>query len=85
VICRAKFTVSKVTQHGYATANGPYQSYRDVTMTAVCDDGLSKENKSFATATPTGELSFTLTNPALVDAFRPGESYYLDFTLVEQS
>lgn len=51
---------------------------REITMSAVCDG--SEENKSFATSTPTGSITFVLNNPALEDEFKPGQAYYLDFT-----
>lgn len=73
--CRAKFKVDSVKHyHGV---------YREITMNAVCADELTKnaaENKSFATATPRGSLTFTISNPNLVDTFQPGQYYYLDFT-----
>jgi hypothetical protein len=69
--CVAKFSVDKVTHYG--------GNWREVTMSAVYDDGISKENKSFAQATPSGTLTFTLTNPDLIDAFLPGQKYYLQF------
>lgn len=54
---------------------------REITLSAVYDDGISKENASFAKATPNGQITFMLDNPALAEAFKPGEAYYLDFTL----
>jgi len=56
---------------------------REITMCAVYDDGLAKENKSFAEATPSGNLTFYLNNPALADEFKPGQIYYLDFSRAE--
>jgi hypothetical protein len=53
---------------------------REITLSAVYDDGLAKENKSFADATPSGSLTFYLNNPNLADEFKPGDVYYLDFT-----
>ena len=54
-------------------------------MSAVTDhpfdkDGNSDDN-SFSQWTPFGELSMTITNPALSGALKVGEKYYLDFTL----
>jgi hypothetical protein len=92
---RAKFTVGKVAEIGYAGANGPHRSmcYRDsketdvpvreITMNAVYDDGMAKENASFAEATPSGTIMFTLNNPDLVGEFKPGQIYYVDFTPAE--
>lgn len=43
------------------------------------DDG-SDENNTYAKFTPSGELSLTVVNPALLGKFAEGEEYYLDFT-----
>jgi hypothetical protein len=51
---------------------------REITLHAVY--GGSEENKSFATSTPTGTITFQLNNPALADEFKPGQAYYVDFT-----
>ena len=55
---------------------------REITLSAVYDDGIAKENKSFADATPSGTITFQLNNPALADEFKPGQAYYIDFTPV---
>ena len=68
---RAKFYVETVTNH-----RGGYQ---DATLRAVYDDG-HPENNAFAKATPTGELTIGIDNPAAQDFFKPGKEYYLDFT-----
>lgn len=68
------------TIHSFARTE--YEStgvpYREITLSAVCDG--SEENRSFADATPTGTITFTLSNLALADLFKPGENYYVDFT-----
>lgn len=51
---------------------------REITLSAVHSG--SEENRSFATATPSGSITFQLNNPALADEFKPGQSYYVDFT-----
>lgn len=43
------------------------------------DDG-SDENNTYAKFSPSGMLSLTVANPALIGKFAEGESYYLDFT-----
>lgn len=55
---------------------------REITLQAMYDSGIAEEDKSFATATPSGTLTFYLNNPALADEFKPGQAYYLDFTPV---
>lgn len=39
------------------------------------------EDQRYAKATPSGQLTIAVDNPAVV--FEPGKSYYLDFTPVE--
>ncbi|MFC6080898.1 hypothetical protein [Sphaerisporangium aureirubrum] len=46
-------------------------------------DASVPEDQRYARYTPSGELWLMVTNPA-VD-FRPGQSYYLDFTPVEET
>lgn len=45
-------------------------------------NGLSDDN-TYAKFSPSGELSLTVANPALLGKFNPGEKYYLDFTRAE--
>ena len=68
---RAKFYDSHVTNH-----SGGYQ---DAVLRAVYDDG-HPENNAFAKATPTGEITLGIDNPAAQDFFKPGRAYYLDLT-----
>lgn len=42
------------------------------------DDG-SDENNTYAKFSPSGMLSLTVANPALLGKFSEGEEYYLDF------
>lgn len=59
-----------------------------VEMVAVCksekypEDG-SDEDNTFAKFSPSAELSITIANPALFGKLRPGQKYYVDFTLVD--
>jgi hypothetical protein len=47
-----------------------------VTLRAMWGDG--KGNEAWSKATPQGELKMMITNPAAIDAFSLGNSYYLD-------
>ena len=38
------------------------------------------ENKSWSQATPSGEISLSITNQDAIDAFKLGDHYYVDFT-----
>ncbi len=49
-------------------------------MTLVPVYGDSPENKTWSQATPPGEIKMTITNPAALDAFGPGQAFYVDFT-----
>jgi len=74
----AKFKVVKVETFDAVNPN-----HQQVTMMAVTDkpfdpDGNSDDN-SFSRWTPSGELKMTITNPALVNALKEGEKYYLTF------
>ena len=73
--------VDKTDDHpaGYMSTGVPM---REVTMFASYDVSIAKENKSFADATPNGTMTFTLSNPALADEFKPGQAYYVEFTAV---
>lgn len=50
---------------------------------AYPDDGLDEDN-TFAKFSPSVELRFDVRNPALFDKFKPGDTFYVDFTPVEQ-
>lgn len=39
-------------------------------------------NKAWSEATPSGNLTMYVTNPAVFDAFKPGQSYYIDISPV---
>ena len=71
---RAKFHVEAVTKHA-----GGNES---VKLMAV-HDHASAEHKSFALATPLGELTMRISNPELYGCFEPGSRFYLDFTKAE--
>ncbi len=72
---RAKMKVTAVVP-GTASVN--------ITMQAVSDkpfdaDGASEDN-SWARWTPSASLSMTIANPDLLDAFKEGQTFFLDFT-----
>jgi hypothetical protein len=69
---RAKFKCESATKYQYGS--------RQFKFLAVCADEV-EENKRFHKATPSGELSIYVDNPA-VD-FVPGKHYYLDFSEAE--
>lgn len=73
---RAKMKITKIEQ---------YETNEKLTLNVVCktggygSDGLDEDN-TFAKFSPSGELSLTVANPALLGKFNPGEAYYIDFT-----
>lgn len=71
---RCKFQVSEVTKFSCPGER--------VKLFAVY--GGSQENESFAAATPSGEISIYVNNPAVIGKFQPGQYYYVDLTPAEQ-
>lgn len=76
---RAKMKVSKVEQ---------FETCENLTFNAVCKSGSypedgSDEDNTFAKFTPTAELKMSITNPALLGKIKPGQKFYVDFTLAE--
>lgn len=76
---RAKMKVSKVEQ---------FEACENLTFNAVCKSGTypadgSDEDNTFAKFTPTAELKMSITNPELFGKIKPGQKFYVDFTLAE--
>lgn len=46
---------------------------------AQYDDKIPEDLK-FQKFTPTASAEFTVDNPALIDVFKPGATFYVDFT-----
>jgi hypothetical protein len=72
---RCKFTVESVTHHAYGG--------RTVTMSAQYDEPLSKEDRAFSNATPSGKMTVDIQNSKVFDVFQPGAKVYIDVTPVE--
>lgn len=76
---RAKFTIRSITQH-----DGGNETLK---MSPVCRDGGyppdgSDENNTYAKYSPSGSLELMIANPALFGQFKPGQTFYIDFTEV---
>ena len=56
-----------------------------VTFRTVYEPDVEKdtENARFTKATPWGEIRLGIDNPAALEQFEPGKSYYVDFTPAE--
>jgi hypothetical protein len=70
---RAKMKVAQVT----ANEGSDTLVMRPVT------NGTPEDN-TYSKFTPCGELSLTVTNEALMGQFKPGETFYVDFTPVNK-
>ena len=73
IVIRAKLKVDQVTRHAYGA--------EEVKFSAVCSG--SEENRSFSEATPTANLSMTITNKGAHGFFIAGKEYLLDFKPAE--
>jgi len=75
---RAKMKVMAVTS--------AYEGAEILMMYPVCgqldQDGNSEDN-TYARYTPSGSLELTINNPDLRGKIEPGQTFYVDFTLVE--
>ena len=74
---RAKFRVMSVTQDVYQ------ERARTIKMAPYYDDAIP-EDARFAEATPSGELTMYVNNPAAIAQLKLGEYFYLDFVPVEE-
>lgn len=54
-------------------------NFHPVSASKYPEDG-SDENNTYAKFSPSGQLSLTVANPALLGKFSEGEEFYLDFT-----
>lgn len=72
---RCKFRLIEVNKTEYGRA---------LKLSASCEkDG---DNQDWSKYTPTGELSFTVTNEAAfekIDALKPGDHFYIDINAIE--
>jgi len=70
---RCKFKVDHIKRYS--------KTYEEIGFSAV--HGGTKENESFASATPSGTLTIHVTNPSVIGKFEPGQEVYLDITAIE--
>ncbi len=55
-------------------------NYEDITLSAVYSDKEGSANKQWSRWTPSGQLKFQVSNPAVFGKFRPGQFYFADLT-----
>lgn len=70
---RAKFTVQSITEYQYGG--------KKVVLAPQYDESIP-EDQRFAKATPGGEFSMFIDNPAALDQLKLGKAFYIDLTLV---
>ncbi len=70
---RAKMQVQSVLLGGYAEV---------VTMAAVYGGSTNDEDNSFAKTTPSGKIELQIANKELHGVYKPGQTFYVDFTPV---
>jgi len=73
---RAKLAVSSVTK----TECSEVLKFRAVCKNGYGPDG-SDEDNTYANFSPSASLEIHVANPALFGKIKPGEKYYVDFTL----
>lgn len=74
---RAKLKIASVTNHGVCET----LRFHAVAANGYPEDG-SDEDNTYAKWSPNASLEITIANPALLEKFKPGETYYVDFTEV---
>lgn len=65
---RAKFFVTEIARTTYGGR---------IILSAVC---RGEDNKAWASATPSGQITMTIRNEVAVEQFDVGEEYFVDFT-----
>ena len=73
---RCKMRVTSKQDFANYDPTKPGKSQTIVKMSPVSDAA----NKTWSQATPSGEISLSITNQDAIDAFKLGEHYYVDFT-----
>jgi len=78
---RLKMVVNTVAR--YADNTGE-TNQEEITMSAVGSDKEGSANKQWAKWTPSGQLKFTVNNPAAFGKVLPGQFIYVDLTLTDK-
>ena len=71
---RAKFFVTRITHHHNGSPDSDQSG--EVALAPVYDEA----NKEWSKWTPQGEIRMTITNPTALEAFAPGQAFFVDFT-----
>jgi len=78
---RLKMVVNTVSRH---CGNDGECTGEEITMSAVYSDKEGAANKEWSKWTPSGNLRFTVNNPAAFGKVLPGQFHYLDITLTDK-
>lgn len=68
---RAKMRLNAITEHDTGSKTLKFYTSYDQTI---------PEDQRFMKATPSGTIEMLVDNPAALEQFKIGESYYVDFT-----
>jgi hypothetical protein len=72
---RAKLTVTSITEHHNLVG-------KTIKLHCIYDPTIP-EDRRFSEATPNGSMEIFVTNPAALEQFTKGKTFYVDFTPVE--
>lgn len=72
---RAKLCIESVTLQEWGAEQLKFR--------AVYGGDTNSEDNTFSEATPSASLEMTISNKALHGKFKPGQTFYVDFTPVE--
>lgn len=73
---RAKMQVQSITKTEWAEV---------VAMSAVYGGTTNDEDNSFAKTTPNGKIELTIANKELHGVYKPGDTFYVDFTPIPKT
>ena len=73
---RAKMQVQSILKTDYSEV---------VSMSAVYGGSTNDEDNSFAKTTPSGKIELTIANKELHGVYKPGDTFYVDFTPVQKT
>lgn len=80
---RCKLYIESIKQYGQ---NGQVTQeeiqFRAITSGKQNADGVSEDN-TFSKYTPSADFRMSVTNPALIGQFKPGQKFYFDTTEAE--
>lgn len=85
---RAKMKLETITSSRYRAEDkfgeqSETLKFRAVAAKSYNSDGMDEDN-TYAKFSPSGTIELTVANPALLGKFNPGETYYIDFTPVDE-